>query len=217
MSRSCAIGRPNYLFALNLMGTSATVRPRRAPYSKVIGRLSIQISWVRDCTKSYIYEVLSEIDTFPCCTRSEYLIWQYWTVFSASFGGCYHTIHQTHWLTRSTTRAQAPAAPNMRNVNQSSQVWNSLPQNVPECSLFHAGPILSWKFHENPFARFSLHTDRQTGRQTNRQRWKHIRCRLARDNDCMIQCFQVPSLISVLDIWIIRISFVLLQEMMPVF
>ena len=62
--------------------------------------------------------------------------------------------------TRNTPRAQTFIVPNMRNVKQSSQAWNSLPPNVPVYFLFHAGPILNssrvfWNFADR-------HTDRQT-------------------------------------------------------
>ena len=42
-------------------------------------------------------------------------------------------------MTRSTSRAQTSTAPNLRNVNPSKQVWNSLSQDIPEhrpCSRY---------------------------------------------------------------------------------
>ena len=98
-----------------------------------------------------------------------------------------------HWLgtflTRSTPRAQTSAAHNLRNMKHSSQAWNNLPQNVPECSISN----LSWKFHHNPLMRFTMmlltdtncwHTYRQTRRQTDGQtdrqtdhHWHHNRTR----------------------------------------
>ena len=39
------------------------------------------------------------------------------------------------------------AAPNVRNVKQSSQAWNSLPQNISESVLFDAGFILKILLH----------------------------------------------------------------------
>ena len=60
----------------------------------------------------------------------------------------------------------------LRNMKQSNQAWNSPPQNVPECSLFHAGPIL--KIYANPFPHFSAML--VSDRQTNQYRWKHYLC-----------------------------------------
>ena len=47
-----------------------------------------------------------------------------------------------HFRTKSIARAQTSAALNLRNVKQSSQAYNSIPQNVLECSLLHVGAIL---------------------------------------------------------------------------
>ena len=54
-------------------------------------------------------------------------------------------------------------------------MWNSLaraetvyPKNVPVCTMLHPRTSQSWKFHENPFMRFSvmLLTEKQTDRPT---------------------------------------------------
>ena len=71
---------------------------------------------------------------------------------------------------RTTSRTQTSAVPNARNVRQSSKAWNSLCQNVPECSLLPAGTIwnISWK-SIRAFFSIMLLTDRQADMQTNRQ------------------------------------------------
>ena len=67
--------------------------------------------------------------------------------------------------------------PNLRNMKQSSIAWNSLPQNVQECSEFHFGSILemSWKsvyvFSRNVASR---QTNKQTNKQTKRQNLAHL-------------------------------------------
>ena len=54
--------------------------------------------------------------------------------------------------------------PNLRNVKQSRHTWNSLSQNVPECSMFHVGQILKISSKSVHFPIMLL---------TDRQRWKH--------------------------------------------
>ena len=66
-----------------------------------------------------------------------------------------------------TESADFRRAPKRRNVKESSHAWNRLPQNVPECSLFHAGLIvnISWK----PVDAFSRNiTNRQTDKLPNK-------------------------------------------------
>ena len=83
--------------------------------------------------------------------------------------------YMSHWVNfrraspmnkaRNTPRVESSTAPNLKNVKQSSQVWNSLPENVLKCSLFHSGPIvkISWK-SVHAFVRNFVHkqTDKPT-------------------------------------------------------
>ena len=66
-------------------------------------------------------------------------------------------------------RTQTSAVTNVRNVRQFSQVWNSVPQNVPEYSLCHAEPVL--KISWNLFACLSvmLLSEKSADKQTNQQ------------------------------------------------
>ena len=71
--------------------------------------------------------------------------------------------------TRSTPRAQTPAAHNLSKVKQSSYAWNSLPQ---KCSLVYVGSVTNtWKTihvvsHKVP--------NRPTHKQTNKRTdWKY--------------------------------------------
>ena len=69
---------------------------------------------------------------------------EYW-IFIFNSGLCRAKIQLK--TTRSIPRAQTSSATYLRNVKQSSHAWNSLSPNVPENSLFHAGPIrkIPWK------------------------------------------------------------------------
>ena len=64
-------------------------------------------------------------------------------------------------------RTQTSAVTNVKNVRQFSQVWNSVPQNVPEYSLCHAEPVL--KISWNLFACLSVCSEKSAEKQTNQQ------------------------------------------------
>ena len=71
-------------------------------------------------------------------------------------------------------RRQTSAVTNVRNARQFSQVWNSVPQNVPEYSLCHAEPVL--KISWNLFACLSVMLlSEKIGRQTDKPTdwWKN--------------------------------------------
>ena len=71
---------------------------------------------------------------------------------------------------RSTPRAQTSAAPNLRNVKQSIHAWNSLPENVSDCSLFRAGPTI--EISRTSVCLFSHNVaNRQTDKGTEMKTW----------------------------------------------